>query len=185
MAPCVLRTIPTVPVVPSVQLVHFIQDLLNFIQYIIYYFTILIRAQAQIRRRIVEEYTNSDSAGNNNPPDTSNKSIYSALNNLAQALATLQADNTSTGANSNHSPVLNHFEYDLTFELYSHAGSTEFQLSCALLDVTWGGDVDKFPPLLVAIKKRVIEMHWEDGTAGITNVNRKEMFCDYKSIYQN
>ena len=51
-----------------------------------------------------------------------------------------------------------------------------------MLEITWDGDVKKFPPLLVTIKRRVIYMHWDDRKTGITNVNGKEIFGEYQSI---
>ena len=109
--PC---TLPTILVAPSVQLVHFIQDIIYSIQYILYYFTVLTRAQAQRRRRMVEESTIYEASGNKNTLDTINDSIFAAMNNIFQALATLQVGNKSTKATQNHSPVLNPFSYDLT-----------------------------------------------------------------------
>ena len=97
-------------------------------------------------------------------------------------MATLQAGNISTEATCNHAPVLDTFTSDLPFDLSSRAVSTEFQISYSLIDVTWDGDLNTFPPFLVSIKTKVIEMHWDNRTTGITDVNGKDLFSDYCSI---
>ena len=84
----------------------------------------------------MEESTISESSENNNPTDTSNNYISTALNNLSQALYTTHSGKKYTGATSNHAPVLDTFASDPTFDLSSRSGSTAFQISCAPLDVT-------------------------------------------------
>ena len=99
-----------------------------------------------------------------NSPATSKDSIASALKNLAQALDAFQAGNTYNGATRNHAPVLDTFASDIHFDLYSRARLTEFQIACALINIKWYGDVNKFLPFLVTIETIVIYIYLEYGT---------------------
>ena len=101
---------------------------------------------------------------------------------MAQALATLQTRNQNTRASFSHSPVLDHSFSTQTFDLYFCTRTTTFQIVCASLDVTWDGVVNKFPPFFITIKTRVKEIHWEDGTTGITNGNGEDVFGNYHII---
>ena len=139
---------------------------LNTLGNILSIFAILICSQSQRYRRMVTESSTALAAGNNNLSTTRNDVIVSAINNLKQALSV----NQKYIYTFSHAPFLYPFASAKHFNLSSHTRPTSFQLACASLDVTWGIDVIKLPPFFIAIKTRVKEIHWDNGTTGITNI---------------
>jgi len=67
--------------------------------------------------------------------------------------------------------------------LSSRAGSSAFHTASAALSNTWDGDVDSFPPFVIALKLRAREMHWTAAPpTGVSTIANHNLFDDYYSI---
>jgi len=87
-----------------------------------------------------------------------------------------------------HVPLLDPFASPNAFDLSSRAGSSAFHTASAPLSNTWDGDVDSFPPFVIALKLRAREMHWTaappTGVSTITDAagTNHNLFDEYFSI---
>lgn len=82
-----------------------------------------------------------------------------------------------------HVPLLDPFASPNAFDLSSRAGSSAFHTASAALSNTWDGDVDSFPPFVIALKLRAREMHWTAAPpTGVSTIANHNLFDDYYSI---
>ena len=93
--------------------------------------------------------------------------LTTVLQGLTAVLTGIQAQQaaqaTAAAAVNVPPPVtvnLNPFASAAPFDLGSRAGSHAFDKAGAILDSTWDGTIDKFPPFLLSLRIRASEVNW-------------------------
>lgn len=89
-----------------------------------------------------------------------NQALLTAINALTTFLTTNAGAAAGPPAQVPHIPLLDPFASPNAFDISSRAGSTAFHTASSALLNPWNGEVDSFPPFVIALKLRAREMHW-------------------------
>ena len=89
--------------------------------------------------------------------------LTAVLQGLTAVLTDIQQQQAAAAAANVNPPAtvnLNPFASNAPFDLGSRAGSHAFDKAGAILDSTWDGTIENFPPFLLSLRIRASEVNW-------------------------